>query len=324
MGRGKQQRGGRARHPGRGGGRGAGAREESEEARAARLNHINSLVQPRIPHMPSSSSEEDDEEEDQAAQLKRERQEQWRMLNAIWLHNHSERQLAAQPGLIEKVFRHRNQSAAGSPIARVDGADASQLASFAEKYVATATPAMISGLADGWGAAEKWASADALLEHHGSVPLFFTELDGQPLRLPLEEYVQYARDNSADAPYYLFEPDMRGDPERAAMAQDYQTPQPFVDDLYRYHRACMPCNAYLIVGSDRTGSNLHVDPAGTAAWNTLLCGRKKWCLFPPGSAPSYRKQMGAVEGYKTTPPLYWWLDACAYTEQTGLPQVFVH
>lgn len=92
------------------------------------------------------------------------------------------------------------------------------------------------------------------------------------------------------------------------MAADYAVPSPFVDDLYRYHRPMMPCNRYLIVGGNRTGSNIHIDPSGTAAWNTLLCGRKKWCLFPPGSDRHYLEQIGATVGRKTTPPLYWWLD----------------
>jgi len=26
---------------------------------------------------------------------------------------------------------------------------------------------------------------------------------------------------------------------------------------------------------------MHVDPMYSAAWNTLLCGRKKWLLIPP-------------------------------------------
>ena len=36
----------------------------------------------------------------------------------------------------------------------------------------------------------------------------------------------------------------------------------------------LSCHLFVLVGGERTGSNLHKDPKWSSAWNTLLCGRK--------------------------------------------------
>ena len=46
------------------------------------------------------------------------------------------------------------------------------------------------------------------------------------------------------------------------------------------------CNGVFLVGPRRTGSFPHQDPNATAAWNWLVHGRKRWCLFPPHIAES--------------------------------------
>jgi histone arginine demethylase JMJD6 len=66
-----------------------------------------------------------------------------------------------------------------------------------------------------------------------------------------------------------------------------QVPSYFQNDLYEmtdYTRAFFPCHRYFIIGPDRTGSNLHIDPSCTSAWNTLVSGLKRWALFPPGES----------------------------------------
>ena len=57
-----------------------------------------------------------------------------------------------------------------------------------------------------------------------------------------------------------------------------QVPPLFTDDLYDLTpqtRQFFKQHSYFIMGGARTGSNMHVDPQYTAAWNTLLCGLKR-------------------------------------------------
>jgi len=230
----------------------------------------------------------------------------WMMLGRIWLHNHQERKLAEKMLIIPGLFKH--SSPAGHSLSRVDGSSPSQLAAFAADFIAARRPAMITGLAESWAALRKWATADALLAAHGDVALHFTELDGESVRIPLAEYVRYTQDNTADNPFYLFEADMASLPELAPMAADFETPPIFADDLFQLHRPMLCQHQFVIIGGNRTGSNLHVDPSQTAAWNTLLCGRKKWVLFPPNNDTQFLQSIGVTTARKTTPPLYWWMD----------------
>jgi len=63
-------------------------------------------------------------------------------------------------------------------------------------------------------------------------------------------------------------------------------PHLFQEDWFEIlDKESRPPYRWLIVGPERSGASWHVDPALTSAWNTLLCGRKRWALYPPGKVP---------------------------------------
>ena len=70
-----------------------------------------------------------------------------------------------------------------------------------------------------------------------------------------------------------------------------------------------PKNTFFVVGGPRSGTVMHVDPHHTSAWNTLLCGRKRWILLPPTDDVEILGLMGIDPSYRTKdPPTQWWAD----------------
>eukprot|EP00038_Savillea_parva_P026521 m.54869 g.54869 ORF g.54869 m.54869 type:complete len:437 (+) comp7562_c0_seq1:209-1519(+) len=189
------------------------------------------------------------------------------------------------------------------------------------------TPAMLTGVvdADEWRATTRWSSSEAFIEHYGSVPVKvwdIASLSGfgkpMPVHLPIELYHEYAETNTADFPYYVFLKEFA--PEHTALREDYKVPALFKDDLYNVTpqvRRFFRQHAYFIMGGARTGSNMHVDPQYTCAWNTLLCGLKRWVMFPPGESDAYRAELGLPTGenpgvsFAKRPPAVWWRDVHA-------------
>lgn len=158
-------------------------------------------------------------------------------------------------------------------------------------------PALLTGSTGGWQAEERWASPEALAAHHGHLPCSL----GPDVNMTLAEYVHYAAACRADFPYYLFVRSFKG--PMAALLEDYGVHAPFRDDLLQL----IPASAmrYWICGPARTGTLLHVDPLGTAAWNTNLCGAKRWVFLPP-DAPLHEVFGG--EPPRVSSPCAWFAD----------------
>eukprot|EP00929_Paragymnodinium_shiwhaense_P084051 TRINITY_DN44924_c0_g2_i2.p1 TRINITY_DN44924_c0_g2~~TRINITY_DN44924_c0_g2_i2.p1 ORF type:complete len:757 (-),score=102.71 TRINITY_DN44924_c0_g2_i2:184-2454(-) len=193
------------------------------------------------------------------------------------------------------------------------------------------TPFVIDNVAqaEGWPARYKWSSEEAFVADNADVMMPITELFplhgfGKPQRvsLPLRHYVDYARTNEVDFPYYCWEREFAE--ERAVWLDKFWQPRHYRDDAYGLTdeaRSWFPfcSHRFLIVGGPRTGAVLHQDPKASGGWNHILFGRKRWVFFPPSVSPAdlwqtsgATEESSASEGggasYKSMPATYWWAD----------------
>jgi len=80
-----------------------------------------------------------------------------------------------------------------------------------------------------------------------------------------------------------------------------------------------PPYRWVLIGPERSGTGMHVDPLWTNAWVTVLQGLKRWLLFPP-STPY--ESIGMVEGKPQTPSSIWFRDYYDKVSSQSWPKEF--
>jgi histone arginine demethylase JMJD6 len=120
--------------------------------------------------------------------------------------------------------------------------------------------------------------------------------DGHSVKVKLRHFLEYLRWNRDDSPLYVFDSGFDDDPVARSLLEDYRVPTYFDDDLFRLvSESRRAPYRWFLVGPERSGTCVHVDPLATNAWNTLIEGRKRWVLFPPHVPKSVVKGRGLVE-----------------------------
>lgn len=171
-------------------------------------------------------------------------------------------------------------------------------------------PILLDGLADTWPAKTKW-TIDQLMLNYGDTPFKISQSSSRKITMKFKDYVSYMKVQHDEDPLYIFD-DKFGE-VAPGLLKDYSIPYLFQEDFFDILETDQrPPFRWLIIGPERSGASWHVDPALTSAWNTLLSGRKRWAMYPPGRVPlgvtvHVNEEDGDVN-IETPTSLQWWLD----------------
>mmetsp|Transcript_19658 Transcript_19658/g.28897 ORF Transcript_19658/g.28897 Transcript_19658/m.28897 type:complete len:449 (-) Transcript_19658:331-1677(-) len=174
---------------------------------------------------------------------------------------------------------------------------------FIDKMERKSLPSIIRGIpnANSWPAVEKWkldtiASDPDLAERYFKVG---EDDDGKSVKLKLRHFMRYTRDTKDDSPLYIFDSAFDEDRVAKKLLDHYTVPSYFNEDLFHLvGERRRPPYRWFLVGPKRSGTTVHIDPLGTSAWNTLISGKKRWVLFPPGTARGIVKGRGLIRKHE--------------------------
>ena len=175
------------------------------------------------------------------------------------------------------------------------------------RYELESIPSVIRGITAGydggeftgtpWPAETNW-KLDALANDTTLLDRRFKcgeDDDERNIKIRLRHFLGYLKGNKDDSPLYVFDSAFDEDSKANRILRDYKVPSYFSDDLFSLvGESRRPPYRWWLIGPERSGTCVHIDPLATSAWNTLLVGKKRWVLFPPHVPKSVVKGKGLV------------------------------
>ncbi|CAE7262076.1 jmjd6 [Symbiodinium sp. CCMP2456] len=183
----------------------------------------------------------------------------------------------------EVLHREIKYDAQTLPIPRVKRGELSA-EEFLKEFAAKSRPVIIEDACSSWPASSRW-SLDALEERFRHVDFKVGKTDkGKNIQLKMKYFADYCRHQRDDSPLYLFETKVDETSAMRHLLSDFEMPDLFPDDWFALMNPdARPPHRWWCIGPKRPNSKVHTDPLGTAAWNALTHGVKRWVLFEPST-----------------------------------------
>jgi len=190
--------------------------------------------------------------------------------------------------------------AQGDSVERIEY-DAVSEAEFIERYEKPNVPVVIVGATKDWPANEAWTID---VNKKKTIIIFFHRVikknlvasygdrrfrcgeddSGSSVNLKMKYFLTYCAETKDDSPLYIFDGTFGDRAKAQTLLNFYSVPKYFREDLFQYMgESRRPPYRWVVIGPARSGTNIHIDPLGTSAWNSLLQGHKRWAIFPPGA-----------------------------------------